>query len=211
MHDIQQTIVADQPVFDVAEIRKQFPVLQQEVNGRPLVYFDNAATTQKPLAVIQALNHYYEHDNANIHRGIHTLAERATAAFEETRKTVQSFIHAAEAEEVIFTKGTTDGINLVATAYGRKFIQAGDEIIISAMEHHSNIVPWQMLCEEKQAILKVIPVDENGELLLDQFEQLLTDRTKMVSLVYASNSLGTINPVQEGHRHGASGRCRCVD
>ncbi len=207
MHDTQQTIVTDQPVFDVTEIRKQFPILHQEVNGRPLVYFDNAATTQKPLAVIQALDHYYEHDNANIHRGIHTLAERATAAFEQTRRTVKSFINAAEAEEVIFTKGTTDGINLVATAYGRKFIQAGDEVIISAMEHHSNIVPWQMLCEEKQGILKVIPVDENGELLLDQFEQLLTDRTKIVSLVYASNSLGTINPVKKvidmAHQAGA--------
>lgn len=197
MHETQHTSITDKHAFDVQEVRKQFPVLHQEVNGRPLVYFDNAATTQKPSAVIEALNHYYEHDNANIHRGIHTLAERATAAFEETRQTIKSFINAAEAEEVIFTRGTTEGINLIASSYGRKFIQEGDEIIISAMEHHSNIVPWQMLCEEKNAKLKIIPVNENGELLLDEYKQLLSERTKLVSLVYASNTLGTINPVKE--------------
>lgn len=193
--------------LDVLEVRKQFPILQQEVNGRPLVYFDNAATTQKPQQVIDALNHYYKHDNANIHRGIHTLAERATAAFEETRQTVQDFLGAREAEEIIFTKGTTDSINLVASSYGRAFVKENDEIIISAMEHHSNIVPWQMLCEEKGAKLKVIPVNEQGEIIVEEYRKLLSEKTKIVSVVYASNSLGTINPVKEiidlAHTHEA--------
>ncbi len=193
--------------FDVQKIREQFPILHQEVNGKPLVYFDNAATTQKPQSVIDALDHYYQCDNANIHRGIHTLAERATSAFEETRRAVQAFLGAREVEEIIFTKGTTDSINLIAHSFGKANINAGDEIIISAMEHHSNIVPWQILCEDKGAKLKVIPVNEQGELLMDEYRKLLSDKTKLVSLVYASNSLGTINPVEEiidlAHAQGA--------
>ncbi|UXX81344.1 cysteine desulfurase [Reichenbachiella carrageenanivorans] len=183
--------------MDIQEIRKQFPILHQEVNGKPLVYFDNAATSQKPQCVIDALTHYYETDNSNIHRGIHTLAERATTAFENTRKAVAKFLNANETEEIIFTKGTTEGINLVATTYGRKFIGAGDEIIVSALEHHSNIVPWQMLCEEKGAVLKVIPVNEKGELIFEEYVKLLSDKTKLVSVNYISNALGTINPVKE--------------
>ncbi len=183
--------------FDINAIREQFPVLKEEVNGKPIIYFDNAATTQKPLMVLNALDNYYYHQNANIHRGIHALAERATNAFEETRTRAQQFINAAEREEVVFTKGTTESINLVAATYGRKFIQEGDEVIISTMEHHSNIVPWQMLCEEKGAILKVIPVNEKGEIIFEEYEKLLSRRTKIVAVVYASNSLGTINPVKE--------------
>lgn len=183
--------------FVIEDIRAQFPVLHQEVNGKPLVYFDNAATTQKPQRVIDALNHYYTGINANIHRGIHTLAERATEAFEATRHTAQKFLNAQEKEEIIFTKGTTEGINLVASTYGRANLKAGDEIIISTMEHHSNIVPWQMLCEEKGAILKVIPINEEGEILLEEYQKLLSNRTKIVSVVHASNSLGTINPIKE--------------
>lgn len=193
--------------FDVQQVRAQFPILHQEVNGRPLVYFDNAATTQKPASVIDALRHYYENDNANIHRGIHTLAERATADFEETRRTIQQFLGAREAEEIVMTKGTTDSINLVANTYGRVNVKEGDEIIISAMEHHANIVPWQMLCEEKGAHLKVIPVNDNGELLLGEFKNMISERTKIVSIVYASNTLGTVNPVEEiidtAHDQGA--------
>lgn len=183
--------------LNIEKIRKDFPILHQEVNGKPLVYFDNAATSQKPQCVIDALTHYYNTDNANIHRGIHTLAERSTTAFENTRKTVAKFLNAAEAEEIIFTKGTTEGINLVAATFGRKFIGEGDEIIISALEHHSNIVPWQILCEEKKCVLKVIPVNEKGELILAEYDKLLSERTKLVSVNYISNALGTINPVQE--------------
>ena len=187
---------ATYPTLDLAQIRADFPILDQLVNGRPLVYFDNAATTQKPRAVLDALAHYYEHDNANIHRGIHALAERATSAFEATRRAVQSFMNAREAEEIIFTYGTTDGINLIASTYGRTFLGEGDEILISTMEHHSNIVPWQMLCEERGCVLKVIPINDEGELLLDEYEKLLTERTKIVSVVHVSNALGTINPVE---------------
>jgi len=193
--------------LDLKEIRSQFPILQEEVNGKPLIYFDNAATTQKPYSVLKALEDYYYHKNANIHRGIHALAEKATAAFEDTRKRVGAFINSAEVEEIIFTKGTTESINLVASSYGRKFLQPGDEVIISTMEHHSNIVPWQMICEEKGAILRVIPVDDSGELLLEDYENLLSEKTRIVSVVYASNSLGTINPVkaiiEKAHAHGA--------
>jgi len=167
------------------------------VNKHPLVYLDNAATTQKPLSVIEALQTYYQLDNANIHRGAHTLADRATGMFEDTRKAVKQFIHAAEAEECIFTKGVTESINLVAQTWGRKFLNAGDEIIISYLEHHSNIVPWQMICEEKGAVLKVIPVLPNGTLDMDAYHQLLSDRTKLVACTWASNALGTINPVKE--------------
>lgn len=183
--------------LDVYAVREQFPVLNRKVKGKSLVYFDNAATTQKPQSVIDALTDYYTRYNANIHRGIHALAEEATAAFEASRDAVQQFIGAAAREEVIFTRGTTEGINLVAYTWGRQNIKAGDEIIISWMEHHSNIVPWQILCEEKGATLKVIPVNDNGELLMDEFEKSITSKTKLVSVVHVSNSLGTINPVKD--------------
>ncbi|TLV02312.1 cysteine desulfurase [Dyadobacter luticola] len=183
--------------LDIQAIRNDFPILNELVNGKPLVYFDNAATTQKPRLVLDALSGYYEHYNANIHRGIHFLAEKATSAFEQSRHRLQAFLNAAHAEEIIFTYGTTDGINLVASSYGRTFLKAGDEIIISTMEHHSNIVPWQMLCEEKGCVLKVIPINDEGEILMDEYEKLLTERTKFVSVVHVSNSLGTINPVKE--------------
>lgn len=182
--------------LNINHIRSQFPVLHQEVNGKPLVYLDNAATTQKPKSVIDALSNYYEKDNSNIHRGAHTLAARATDYFEKTRLMVQEFINAREPEEIIFTKGTTESINLVASTYGRKYIQKGDEIIISTLEHHSNIVPWQMLCEEKEAVLKIIPINDKGELLLEEFDKLLSSRTKLVSVVHVSNALGTVNPVE---------------
>lgn len=174
-----------------------FPVLHQEVHGKPLIYFDNAATTQKPESVIHALTAYYEHDNSNIHRGAHALADRATRYYEETREAVREFLNAEESAEIIFTKGTTESINLVAQTYGRKFIQKDDEIIISTMEHHSNIVPWQMVCEEKGAILKVIPINDSGEILFEDYEKLLSPKTKLVSIVHASNALGTINPVKK--------------
>lgn len=194
-------------MIDINAIRDQFPILHQEVNGYPLVYFDNAATSQKPQKVIDALLHYYQFDNSNVHRGVHSLADRATDDFEQTRQTVAGFINAAEKEEVIFTKGTTEGINLIAQTFGRSRLQRGDEVIISAMEHHSNIVPWQMICEEKGAVLKVIPVNEEGELLIDEYARLLSPKTKIVSIVHVSNTLGTVNPVKEitgmAHRAGA--------
>ncbi|MCS5488941.1 cysteine desulfurase [Algoriphagus limi] len=183
--------------FDIDEIRGLFPVLHQEVHGRPLIYFDNAATTQKPKAVIDSLLNYYEHDNSNIHRGAHALADRATRYYEETREAIRDFINAKESAEVIFTKGTTESINLVAKTFGNRFIGKDDEILISTMEHHSNIVPWQMLCEEKGAHLKVIPITEEGEIIWDEFEKLLSPKTKLVSIVHASNALGTINPVEK--------------
>jgi cysteine desulfurase/selenocysteine lyase len=166
------------------------------VHGKTLVYFDNAATTQKPQSVLDALTGYYNNDNSNIHRGAHALADRATRYFEETRDTIKEFINAREAAEIIFTKGTTESINLVAATFGRKFIGKGDEIIISTMEHHANIVPWQMLCEEVGALLKIIPISESGEILYEEFENLLSPKTKLVSIVHASNTLGTINPVK---------------
>ncbi|HEY2647572.1 MAG TPA: cysteine desulfurase [Puia sp.] len=183
--------------LDINVIRQEFPILNREVKGRPLIYLDNAATTQKPQQVLNALMHYYTNYNANIHRGIHTLAEEATAAFEQTRDAVKSFIGAGSREEIIFTRGTTEGINLVAYSWGRKNIQANDEIIVSNMEHHSNLVPWQILCEEKGAILKVIPVNENGELIIDEYKKMLGTRTKLVSIVHVSNALGTVNPVKQ--------------
>jgi len=193
--------------LDVQAIRQQFPILSRVVKGRPLIYFDNAATSQKPQRVIDALVHYYTHYNANIHRGIHTLAEEATAAYEQTRDAVQQFINASSREEILFTRGTTEGINLVAQTWGRQNVKAGDEVIVSGMEHHSNIVPWQVLCEEKGASLKVIPVNENGELVLEEFEKLLTKKTKIVSIVHVSNALGTVNPVkyiiEKAHQVGA--------
>lgn len=193
--------------FDVELIRNHFPVLNRKVKGKPLVYFDNAATTQKPQAVIDALVNYYSNYNANIHRGIHSLAEEATAAYEATRDTVQRFINAEHREEIIFTRGVTESINLVAYTWARTNLKSGDEIIISGMEHHSNIVPWQLITEMTGAKLRVIPVDDNGELIMEEFYKLLTEKVKLVSVVHASNSLGTINPVKEiidaAHKIGA--------
>jgi cysteine desulfurase/selenocysteine lyase len=194
-------------VLDVTSIRNQFPILNRRIKEKPLVYLDNAATSQKPRSVIDAISDYYTNYNANIHRGIHTLAEEATMAYEATRHTAQEFIGAAFPEEIIFTRGTTEGINLVAYTWGRQHIIPGDEILISAMEHHSNIVPWQILCEEKDAVLKIIPVNDNGELSMDAYLELLNERTKLVSIVQVSNALGTVNPVKEmisaAHKTGA--------
>jgi cysteine desulfurase/selenocysteine lyase len=194
-------------VLDVTSIRNQFPILNRRVKEKPLVYLDNAATSQKPRSVIDAISDYYTNYNANIHRGIHTLAEEATMAYEASRHTAQEFIGAAFPEEIIFTRGTTEGINLVAYTWGRQHIIPGDEILISAMEHHSNIVPWQILCEEKDAVLKIIPVNDNGELSMDAYLELLNERTKLVSIVQVSNALGTVNPVKEmisaAHKAGA--------
>jgi len=181
--------------FDVERIRQDFPILKQRVHGRPLVYLDNAATSQKPRAVIEAEEHFYFNDCSNIHRGVHELSERATKAYEETRLKLQRFLNAREWREIIFVRGTTEAVNLVAATYGRKNIQAGDEILITAMEHHSNIVPWQMLCEEKGSRLRVAPINDRGELILEEFEKLLNPRTKLVSVAHVSNVLGTINPV----------------
>ena len=182
-------------VFDAESIRKDFPVLSQSVYGKPLVYLDNAATSQTPKSVMDALVKYYSEYNANIHRGVHFLSQTASQAYDDVRIKVKNFIHAATEEEIVFTGGTTDAINLVAATWGRQNIKEGDEIIISAMEHHSNIVPWQMLCLEKKAVLKVIPMNDDGVLLLPEFEKLLSDKTKIVAVVHTSNSLGTINPV----------------
>ena len=184
-------------ILDVQKIRKDFPILGTKVNGKPLIYLDNAATSQKPWQVIKAIEHYYTTLNSNVHRGVHHLSQRATDAFEASRKKIADFINAANDYEVIFTRGTTESINLVAHSFGKQFVQPGDVIIISALEHHSNIVPWQMLCEERNAILKVIPVNDTGTLLLDPFKEMLDDRVKLVSVNYVSNSLGTINPVRE--------------
>ena len=182
--------------IQVNSIRSEFPILHQEVNGSPLIYFDNAATTQKPKVVLDAIQNYYEVDNSNIHRGAHTLADRATRQFEETRESVRAFIGARESAEIIFTRGTTESINLVAKTFGSTFIQKGDEIIISTLEHHSNIVPWQMICEQNGAILRIIPITDAGELVWEEFEKLLSPKTKLVSVVHASNALGSINPVK---------------
>jgi cysteine desulfurase/selenocysteine lyase len=193
--------------LDVDAIRRQFPILNREVKGRALVYFDNAATSQKPQSVIDALVNYYTHYNANVHRGIHTLAEEATLAMEKSRDAAQEFINAETREQVLFTKGTTEGINLVAQTWGRQNIRSGDEIIVSNIEHHSNIVPWQILVEEKGATLRVIPVNEKGDLLIEEYKKLLGPKTKLVAVNHASNALGTINPVRqiidEAHKVGA--------
>jgi len=183
--------------YDVDAIRSEFPILDRKVKGKSLVYFDNAATSQKPKQVIDAIVHYYSHYNANIHRGLHTLADEATAAFEASRSAVQSFINAKHHEEIIFTKGTTESINLVANSWGSAFLKEGDEIIISTLEHHANIVPWQMIAEKKGASIKVIPIDKNGKLDMDAFEKMLSNKTRMVSIVHASNALGVINPVDK--------------
>ena len=190
-------VIQAAPAFDVERVRKDFPILHQKVHGKPLVYLDNAATTQKPLAVIEAIANYYRHDNSNIHRGVHTLSERATEAYEKVRVAAQKFLNAADTKEIIFVRGTTEAINLVAQSYGRKNVGSGDEVLITAMEHHSNIVPWQLLCEEKDAKLRVAPINDRGELLLDEFEKLLGPKTKIVAVGHISNALGTINPVRE--------------
>src|SRR6266545_2492850 len=193
--------------FEVERIREDFPVLRQIVNGKPLVYLDNAASSQVPQVVIDRGSIYLEDEHSNIHRGVHYLSQRATTAYEGAREKVKRFINAREARECIFVRGATEGINLVMHGYGRKFIGAGDEIIISAMEHHSNIVPWQMLCEEKGAILRVIPMNDRGELLMEEYEKLLNPRTRMVAVAHVSNALGTINPVRQiiemAHQAGA--------
>ena len=193
--------------LDIEAVRGQFPILGRSVKGRALVYLDNAATTQKPQSVIDALTGYYTGYNANIHRGIHTLAEEATAAFEATRETARAFLNAASTEEIIFTRGTTEGINLVASSWGRANLQPGDEIILSTLEHHSNIVPWQMIAAEKGAVIKVVPIDDNGVFQFDAFEKLLSDRTRIVSIVHVSNALGLIHPVEAvisaAHARGA--------
>jgi cysteine desulfurase/selenocysteine lyase len=178
-------------------IRNDFPILHQQVHGKPLVWFDNAATTQKPQSVIDAVANYYAHDNSNIHRAAHTLAARATDAYEQARQKVQTFLGAGSAKEIIFVRGTTEGINLVAQTYGRKFLQPGDEIVLSTIEHHANIVPWQMIAKEKGAVLRVIPVNDRGEVMLEEYQALLGPRTRIVSLSQASNSLGTVLPVAE--------------
>src|SRR5690348_12066912 len=183
--------------FDVELVREDFPILHQQVRGKPLVYLDNAATSQKPQIVIDAIRNYYERDNANIHRGVHFLSERATEDYERARRTVQHFVNAPDSREIIFTRGTTESINLVAQTYGRKHVGAGDEILLTAMEHHSNIVPWQLLCEEKGARLRVAPIGDRGELLVEEFEKLLGPRTKFVALPHVSNALGTVNPVAQ--------------
>jgi cysteine desulfurase/selenocysteine lyase len=182
--------------FDIEQIRKDFPILDQQVNGAPLVYFDNAATTQKPQMVIDALNHYYTHDNANIHRGLHTLAERATTGYELTRKKLKDFLNAESTDQIIFTSGTTGGINLVAQTYGRANFSKGDVILVSNLEHHSNIVPWQMIAEETGAEVQVIPVDDIGVLDLTAYKALLTNRVKLVAVNHVSNAIGTINPIE---------------
>ncbi|MCK9426215.1 MAG: cysteine desulfurase [Ignavibacteriaceae bacterium] len=190
-------MLTDVKILDVQKIRKDFPILHTLVHGKPLVYFDNAATTQKPLSVIQKEEEYYNTLNSNIHRGVHSLSQKATTAYEQAREKVLRFINASRLSEIIITKGTTDSINLVASSFGKKFIKEGDEIIISHLEHHSNIVPWQLLCEEKKAVLKVIPINDKGEIIFEAFEKLISEKTKFISVVYVSNSLGTVNPVKE--------------
>ncbi len=183
--------------LDVAKLRQDFPILHQEVHGKPLAYLDNAASSQKPQVVIEAISRFYRSDYANIHRAVHQLSERSTRRYEETRIKVQRFLHAESPREIIFVRGTTEGINLVAQTYGRAHLRAGDEILISALEHHSNIVPWQMLCEEKGAFLRVVPINDAGEIVLEDFERLLSRKTRLVAVSHVSNALGTINPVRE--------------
>ena len=193
--------------FDVDRIRADFPVLRQTIHGKPLVYLDSAATAQKPYAVIDAIRKFHEVDCANIHRGVHELSQRSTAAYEETRAKAKRFLNARSKSELIFVRGTTEGINLVSSTWGRQNVKEGDEVIISALEHHSNIVPWQILCEEKGAKLRVIPMNDRGELLIEEYEKMLGPRTRMVAVAHVSNALGTINPVRTmiemAHRHGA--------
>ncbi len=186
-----------EPMFDVDRIRKDFPILNERIHGKPLVYLDNGATSQKPRAVIDVIEKYYSQENSNIHRGVHYLSAQATLAYENARSKVRAFINAESDKEIIFVRGTTEGINLVAQSYARTFLKADDEIIISAMEHHSNIVPWQMVCEQVGAILRVIPINDDGEIIMSEYESLLNSKTKMVAVVHVSNSLGTINPIKK--------------
>ncbi len=192
--------------LNVEEIRKDFPILNTLVNGKQLIYLDNAATTQKPKSVIDRMNRYFLNENSNIHRGVHRLSQIATEAYENARSIIKDFINAASNEEIIFTRGTTESINLIANSFGRKFIEKGDEVIISHMEHHSNIVPWQLLCEQRGAILKIIPISDHGELLIDEFQKLISPKTKLISIVHVSNTLGTINLIKKiteiSHSHG---------
>jgi cysteine desulfurase/selenocysteine lyase len=183
--------------LDVERVRADFPALHQESNGHPLVYLDNAATTQKPKVVIDAVRHFYERDCSNVHRGVHLLSQRATVAYEQARTTIKNHIGAADSREIVFTRSTTEGINLVAASFVRPRLEAGDEVLISTMEHHSNIVPWQLLCEKRGARLKVIPIDDDGDIILEEYERLLSDRTKIVGVVHVSNALGTINPLRK--------------
>ncbi|MBI1940099.1 MAG: cysteine desulfurase, partial [Acidobacteria bacterium] len=196
-------VVSPQPLatrrrtFDAERIREDFPILKEKVHGQPLVYLDSAATSQKPRAVLEAMQNFYLHDCSNVHRGVHLLSERATRAYEDVRVKVQRFINAAESREIVFVRGTTEAVNLVAQTYGRKHVEGGDEVLITAMEHHSNIVPWQILCQEKRAALRVAPINDRGELIFGEFEKLLGPKTRLVSVTHVSNVLGTINPVRE--------------
>ncbi len=194
-----------QAAFDVERYRKDFPILDLKIYGKPLIYLDNAATSQKPQVVIDALTRYYTQENANIHRGVYFLSEQATDAYEKTREKVRQFINASSAKEIVFVKGTTEGINLVAQSYGRTFLKAGDEILITALEHHSNIVPWQILCQQTGAKLKIAPINDQGELILEEFSKLINAKTKLVAVTHVSNVLGTINPVKQiielAHKH----------
>ena len=183
--------------FEVEQVRRDFPLLQTKVRGKPLVYLDNAATSQKPHAVIERTEQYYASENANVHRGVYELSERATAAYEDAREKARGFLNAATAREIVFVRGTTEAINLVASSFGRKELRAGDEVLISAMEHHSNIVPWQLICAERGALVKVIPMNKQGELLMNELPRLLGPKTKLVAVAHVSNSLGTINPIAE--------------
>jgi len=196
------------PTFDVEQVRRDFPLLQTKVRGKPLVYLDNAATSQKPRSVIARTEQYYATENANVHRGVYELSERATAAYEDAREKARGFLNAASTREIVFVRGTTEAINLVASSFGRKELQAGDEVLVTAMEHHSNIVPWQLICAERGAVVRVAPMNKRGELLVDDFARLLSPRTKLVAMAHVSNSLGTINPIAEivrlAHAKGAA-------
>ena len=191
---IEQSIT---PILDIDAVRAQFPILNERVHGQKLVYLDNGASSQKPLAVTNALNRYYASQHANVHRGVHELSDRATEAYETARKTAQKFVNAAHSEEIIFVRGTTEGLNLVAESYGRDKLKPGDEILVSEMEHHSNIVPWQLIAERTGAVVKMIPMNDAGEIMMDQYLQLLSDRTRIVAVTYVANSLGTVNPIKE--------------
>ena len=205
-HNIVMPVV-DKDTFDVHKVRADFPILRRQVQGRPLVYLDNAATSQKPQMVMDAITRYYTEENSNIHRGVHYLSDRATQAYEAVRTKVQRFLNAGSSNEIVFVRGTTEGINLVAHSYGKAFIRSGDEIIISGMEHHSNIVPWQMLCEQLGCFLRVVPINDDGEMILEEYERLISARTKIVAVTHVSNALGTINPVKQvvtmAHASGA--------
>ena len=193
----KDTHPAARSAFDVTRIREDFPALRQQIRGKPLVYLDNAATSQKPMRVIETIEKYYLTENSNVHRGIHLLSERATEAFEGARAKVARFLNTSDVREIIFVRGATEGINLVAHSFARPLLTVGDEILISEMEHHSNIVPWQIVCKETGAVLRVVPINDDGELRLDEYERLLGPRTRLVSIVHVSNALGTINPVQQ--------------